>query len=353
MEVAIRAAVDEINGAGGVMGRQLQLFVEDDATNPDQGVRAANKLISVNKVNAIIGTWASSVTLAVAPLTIKADIIEMNVSGSPKISGMDPRVFRANATDAALAATVAKQFYADGIKKVTVLTNMQPGTIGLAEGVRDTFKSAGGQVLDYIEYADKQQSYSSEVNKAVATQPDLFFVSCYTPDGTVILKSGYEAGATAKWAGPAWCINSQLASAVGNTVIEGDMGVDLVPVTDSKAYKRLADAYKAKTSKDVFDNVYAAHVYDSMLLLALAMQKAGSLQGTAVSKAMTDISNPPGDKVEGFADGLAALKSGKEIDFDGASGPIDFNDKNDMKPNVGIFTFKAGKPVLSKTFAGE
>ena len=67
------------------LGRPLELFVEDDATNPDQGVRGAHKLIDVNKVDAIIGTWASGVTLAVAPLTIAANIIEMNVSGNPTI----------------------------------------------------------------------------------------------------------------------------------------------------------------------------------------------------------------------------------------------------------------------------
>lgn len=355
MEVAIRAAVDEVNAAGGVNGQQLEALIEDDATNPDQGVRAANKLIDVNKVRAIIGTWASSVTLAVAPLTIKANIIEMNTSGSPKITDLEDNgtVFRANATDAALGATVAQQFYADGAKTMTVLTNNAAGTIGLAEAVRDAFKAAGGQVLDYIEYAEKQPSYATEVNKALGTKPDIYFLSCYTPDGTQIIKAAYEGGATAKFAAPAWCLNGQLADAVGAQVVEGDMAVDLVPVEESKAYQRLAEAYKAKTGQEVLDNVYAVHVYDSVLLLALAMQKAGTTAGDKVGVAMLDISNPEGDKVESFADGLAALKAGKDIDFDGAGGPIDFNQAGDMAPFAGIFEFKDGKPVLTKTFSSS
>jgi branched-chain amino acid transport system substrate-binding protein len=351
MEVAIRAAVDEVNAAGGVMGRELQLVVEDDATNPDQGVRAASKLIDVNKVQAVIGTWASSVTLAVAPLTMDANIIEMNVSGSPKISGLDPRVFRANATDAALAATVAEQLYEDGIRRITVMTNNQAGTIGLAEGVRDSFTAAGGEVLDFIEYADGQPSYTSEVNRAVATEPDLFFLSCYTQDGTLILRSAYEAGATATWAAPAWCLNTQLSEAVGAEVVEGAIAVDLVAVSDSAAFQRLDEAYQAATGTGVFENVYAVHVYDSVLLLALAMEKAGTTEGMAVSAAMTDISNAPGTTVESFEDGLAALAAGEDIDFDGASGPIDFDASNDMAPNVGMFTFTDGQPVLTKTFS--
>jgi branched-chain amino acid transport system substrate-binding protein len=355
MEVAARAAIDEVNKAGGVMGRNLELLVEDAATNADQGVRAANKLIDVNHVNAIIGTWASSVTLAVAPLTIQANIIEMNVSGSPEISDLDDNgtVFRANATDAALGATVAKQFYADGAKTMTVMTNNAAGTIGLAQAVRDAFTKAGGTVKDFIEYAEKQQSYATEVNRAVGTNPDLFFLSCYTPDGTQIIKAAFEAGATAKIAGPAWCLNGQLASAVGADVVEGDMGVDLVPVKESKAYQRLSEAYQESTGNDVFDNVYAVHVYDSVLLLALAMQKAQSTAGDEAGKAMTGISKAPGDKVESYADGLAALQANKDIDYDGASGPIDFNDAGDMAPFAGILTFHDGKPELTKTFSGS
>lgn len=72
MARAAKGVVDEVNAAGGVLGRQIQLISEDDQTNPEAGVRAARKLIDVDKVSAIMGTWASSVTTAVAPLCWKA-----------------------------------------------------------------------------------------------------------------------------------------------------------------------------------------------------------------------------------------------------------------------------------------
>ncbi|HEY9460322.1 MAG TPA: ABC transporter substrate-binding protein, partial [Paralcaligenes sp.] len=70
MAKAMQLAADEVNKVGPPMGRKFRLYVEDGETNPDAGVRAAQKLIGVNRVKAILGTWSSAVTLAVAPLTI-------------------------------------------------------------------------------------------------------------------------------------------------------------------------------------------------------------------------------------------------------------------------------------------
>jgi len=353
MQVAMQIAVDEVNAAG---GRQFRLRVEDDATNPDQGVRAAHKLIDVNHVKAIVGTWASSVTLAVAPLTQDADIVEMNVSGSPKLSTLEPpgqrTVFRVNATDEALAETVAKALYQQGFKSVTILANNAAGTIGLGDSFKDSFTKTGGTVLTTIVYPDKQSSYKSEVGKALATKPDLYLLSCYTPDGIVVIKEAYQGGATAKFAMPAWCMNDQLISAVGANVVEGDIAFDLVAVSNSKAYERLNAAYKTKTGKDVFDNVYAAHVYDAIHLLALAFQKAGTTKSRAAGKALIEVSNPPGQEVTSFKEGLALLQQGKAVHYVGASGPIKFNEQGDMAPNVGIFKIENGKLVLKTVVAG-
>jgi branched-chain amino acid transport system substrate-binding protein len=347
MQLAMQVAVSEVNKAG---GPQFRLRVEDDATNPDQGVRAAHKLIDVNHVKAIVGTWASSVTLAVAPLTQAADIVEMNVSGSPKLSTLQPvgqrTVFRVNATDEALAAAVAKTLYRQGFKSVTILSNNAAGTIGLGESFKDSFTKNGGTVLSMIVYPDKQSSYTSEVGKALATKPDLYLLSCYTPDGILVVKEAYQGHATAKFAMPAWCLNDDLVKGVGANVADGDIAFDLVAVTTSKAYKRLNAAYNAKTGKDAFDNVYAVHVYDAIHLLALAFQKAGTTKSLAVGKALIQVSNPPGQEVTSFAEGLPLLRQGKSVHYVGASGPIEFNAQGDMAPNVGIFKVENGKMVL-------
>ncbi|MEO8755777.1 MAG: ABC transporter substrate-binding protein, partial [Casimicrobiaceae bacterium] len=101
MQKAIELAVAEVNALGGGAGHKLELFIEDSQTKPDAAVLAAKKLIEVNKVQAILGTWSSGVTLAVMPLTDAAGVIEMNTSGAPAISTLDTKdlVWRFQATN--------------------------------------------------------------------------------------------------------------------------------------------------------------------------------------------------------------------------------------------------------------
>src|SRR6202011_87168 len=86
MAKAAKAVVDEVNAAGGVLGRKIELISEDDQTNPEAGVRAARKLIDVDKVCAIMGTWASAVTTAVAPLCWESKTFLATVSGADSIT---------------------------------------------------------------------------------------------------------------------------------------------------------------------------------------------------------------------------------------------------------------------------
>ena len=88
MVTTVKAVIDEVNAAGGVLGRQLVLVSEDDQTSPEAGVRAARKLIDVDKVSAIMGTWASSVTTAVAPLCWESKTFLSTVSGADSITGL-------------------------------------------------------------------------------------------------------------------------------------------------------------------------------------------------------------------------------------------------------------------------
>src|SRR5262249_56064417 len=89
MQKAVAAVVEKINKAGGINGRPIQLFTEDDQTSAEAGVRAARKLIDVNKVVAIVAGWASAVTLAVRPLCVEAKVFHISVSGADTVTQGD------------------------------------------------------------------------------------------------------------------------------------------------------------------------------------------------------------------------------------------------------------------------
>lgn len=164
MQQAIRLAVDEVNAAGGAGGRKLELFTEDDQTKPDAAVLAAKKLIEVNKVQAVLGTWASGVTLAVMPLTDAAGIIQMNVSGAPAISTLDTKdlVWRFQATNDRFGAAFAEICAKRGFKRPATMAFNNASGLGNVEGFTKVWEKRGGKVAAHVTYEPSRPSYRSE-----------------------------------------------------------------------------------------------------------------------------------------------------------------------------------------------
>ncbi|MGL4243493.1 MAG: ABC transporter substrate-binding protein, partial [Beijerinckiaceae bacterium] len=125
---AMQLVFDEVNKAGGVLGRQIQTFVEDDQTNPEAAVRAARKLIEVNKVTVIMGTWASAVTAAVAPVCWESKTFILTVSGADSITLLPHQGFLVRTQPTSkLQATAHADFVSGfGAKRVAVIGIQAP-----------------------------------------------------------------------------------------------------------------------------------------------------------------------------------------------------------------------------------
>jgi len=167
MQQAIRMAVDEVNAAGGAGGVKLELFSEDSQTKPDAAVLAAKKLIEVNKVQALLGTWASGVTLAVMPLTDAAGIIEMNTSGAPAISTQDTKdlVWRYQATNDRFGQAFAEICKKNGYKRPATMAFNNASGLGNTQGFTKAWEAAGGKVVAHVTYEPNRPSYRSELQK--------------------------------------------------------------------------------------------------------------------------------------------------------------------------------------------
>lgn len=344
---AMQIAVKEVNDAGGMAGRKLKLISEDAQTNPQAAVLAAKKLIEINKVQAVLGTWASGVSLAVMPLTDAANIIEMNVSGAPAISTLDKKdlVWRFQATNDRFGRAFAKIAEKRGFKRPATMAFNNASGRGNTDGFIKAWEAAGhGKVLANVVYEPNRPSYRSELQKVLATNPDVIVMGSYLPDTTIILREWFQIGHDNAWIIPAWAANPDLVKALGNDATNGIIAVDTVSNVNAGSYKDLSARYQKAAGQALSDNVYAAMAYDMVISLALAAQKAGqNASPPDISKQIRSVSNPPGEKVYSFAQGKKLLEAGKDIDYEGASSRLNFDEHGDSNPDFGVYVIKNGK----------
>lgn len=346
MQEAIRLAVDEINATGGINGETIRLFTEDTQTDPEAAVRAAQKLIDVNQVVAILGTWSSGVTMAVAPRTIEAGIIEMNTSGAPAISELKDNdlVWRTQASNTLFGEVFAQAARDLGFDRAATMAFNNPSGLGNTQEFAKHFRDAGGEVVAEVVYNPDQTSYRSEIEQALAPEPEVVVMGSYLPDTTIILKEWYQLfGDEVVWIAPAWAVNQQLVDSLGAAVVEGVYAVDAVPNLGSPTFERFRAAFVEASGDDPTANPYAAMVYDQMIVLGLAMAAADSRDPQVVKDFIRDVSGPPGRVVHSFEEGRAALQAGEEIDYDGASSRIDFDEAGDVRPDFGLYQVQDGQ----------
>ena len=354
MQKAIQLAVEEVNAAGGAAGRKLEAFYEDDQTQPQAGVLAAKKLIEVNKVEALIGTWASGVTLAVMPLTDEANLIQMNVSGAPAISTLDKKdlVWRFQATNDRFGAAFAEIAKKRGFKRPATMAFNNASGRGNTDGFKRVWEAGGGKVVSEVVYEPNRPSYRSELQKVLAEKPDVIVMGSYLPDTTIILREWYQSGDKLSWIIPGWAANPELIKAVGPEIAQGIISVDTVSNDGAPSNKLFAERFQKAAGSAASANIYAAMCYDMVISLALAIELAGAkATPQQVSNRIREVSNPPGTAVASFAQGKQLIGAKQKINYEGASSKLDFDASGDAKPDFGVYVIEAGQLVRRDTIS--
>jgi branched-chain amino acid transport system substrate-binding protein len=343
---AMNAVREEINAVGGVLGRQVTFVVEDDQTNPEGAVRAARKLIDVDKVSAIMGTWASAVTTAVAPLCWESKTFLCTVSGADSITQLPHQGYLVRTQpNTVLQVTRCGEFLLSlGAKKTYTLVPQTPFAQRSIEILAEVAKKAGGSHGSQI-YDDKKTTYRTEVDQAMRFAPDAIFCAGYTPDTIVLLKDLYRAGYKGKIIGQAYSVNQKLIDQIGqNEVVEGVYTYAPSVAEGSGALERVK-----KMSGLASPDPYTSQVYDHTNMVLMAMAAAKATTGTAIKDNIRKITQGGGKPVDNAVDGLKAIAAGDKVDYGGASGPCDFDDKGDILDcKFRYEQVKAGKATLVK-----
>jgi branched-chain amino acid transport system substrate-binding protein len=329
MQRAVVAVVERINKGGGIGGRPIHLFHEDDQTSAEAGVRAARKLIDVNKVVAIVATWASAVTLAVKPLCVESKVFLIGVSGADAVTQGDHKGYVARTQpNTNLQGRMYAKFAVSKKewKRVAYVALQTPYAVSFGDAFTGVLKAAGVTITDSLVYEDKKPSYRSEITRVLGTNPDLIMLEGYTPDSVVMVKDLYKTGYKGAILGPSFAINAKFIEGVGAEVAEGVWSMDRAPLFDSPAYKTFSAAVPRGDQSP-----YAPQAWDQMSLVALALAAGkGEVSGTVIKDHLRAVSNPPGTAVYSFADGAALLAEGKKINYEGASGSCDFDQIGDI-----------------------
>jgi branched-chain amino acid transport system substrate-binding protein len=346
MAKVAQALVEEINAAGGVLGRKVIVVSEDDQTNPDAAVRAARKLIDVDKVSAVIGTWASAVTTAVAPLCWESKTFLCTTSGADSITLLPHQGYLIRTQpNTVLQTTRAGGFLVDaGAKKLFTLVPQTPFSQRTIDLMNDIAKKAGGTHAGLI-YDDKKTTYRTEVDQMLRTSPDAVLAAGYTPDTVVLLKDLYRAGYKGKIIGQAYAINQKLIEQVGQPDVVENVYTYAPSVAEgSGAFERVK-----KLSGLANPDPYTSQVYDHVTMVLMAMALAKDTTGTAIKDNIRKVSQGGGKPVDNAIDGIKAITAGEKVDYSGASGPCDFDEKGDIIDCKFRFEqIKSGKPVLVK-----
>lgn len=324
---AMQAVFEEVNKAGGVMGRRIDTVVEDDQTNPEAAVRAARKLIEVDKVSVILGTWASAVTSAVAPVCWESKTFIMTVSGADSITQLPHQGFlvRTQPTSKLQAISHATYIASLGKRRIGILGIQAPFALATKEHLDAHMKTVGGGVVSHVIYEKDKPSYRSEIDQVMAAKPDFLYLNGYATDTVVVLRDLWKAGIDL----PKFCQTYAVPQAtldanppeVSEGVLTGTPSADV----DSSAYKLAAD----RLGLQEVDG-FQAQATDWASLTALTIAKARDSSGVALKENIRKISQGDGQKVYSAVEGLKLLAEGKDINYEGASGPCDFNEVGDI-----------------------
>lgn len=351
MARAMQLAADEVNQKP-PLGKAFKLYVEDGETNPDAAVRATQKLIGVNRVKAILGTWSSAVTLAVAPLTIQAGIVQMNTSGSDQINKLKKKglVWRFQPEARWTGTAVAEAVKKEGWKTAASAARDDPSGVTTVADFNKVYESEGGKVVTTLKYAPGQPSYTDVVRKLVASKPDVIFTSTYAPELSVLVKDARTMGASVNWIAPGWAVTKDFIRAVGPDNANGVWAVDSAPNIGSKTYERFMAAFTKSAGHTLLpSDTYVFSSYDMVVVLGLAMTDCKCDGGEALSKSILKVTNPPGKEVFDYADGIQALAQGQDINYQGASSNLDFNSEGNQLPMFGIYRVVDGTVKLQTT----
>ena len=346
MTDAIKLATEEINAHGGLLGGEVSLLIEDDQTNNVAAVDAANKLIKVDRVPAIIGCTGSGPSMSIIDIAVQNEVLQISSSttGTEFTSYPDRDLyFRTAASDALQGRAMAKIAKQRGYVNASSIVINNPYGIGFEDVFVQAFEADGGQVLDMVRYDPSQTIFDSELQKVVSSRPDFVVMVSYPETGSLILKTAYEKGAfnDTTWLLSEGLMADNMAELVGRDsqeryIIAGFEGLTPDPSAGGLAYEAFSRKYAERFGRD--PAIYCSNSYDALALVALSIENGRNATGKSIAENIRTVANPPGTEVSDLGEALRLIREGEDINYQGASGEITLDENGDVSGTYSVWS---------------
>jgi branched-chain amino acid transport system substrate-binding protein len=318
-----------------ILGKKVELFVVDNKSDKVEAANAVQRLIEKEKVQAIIGTYGSSLAMAGGEVSEKAHVPQVGTScTNPLVTQGKKYVFRVCFIDPYQGAGAATYAYKTlGLKKAALLVDVASDySVGLAKFFERSFKKLGGSIVATLNYQSGDQDFTAQLTKIISEKPDVLFIPSYFAEGAIIMKQAAELGATFKIMGGDAMDNPKI-TAIGGKAVEGFTHTTFPYDPSMKNMTPLAKKFTADwrtlyPNKE--PNVNAALGYDAYMIILDAIKRAGKADAESIAKA------------------LAATKG-----FQGVTGATTINATHDAEKPVGLVVIKDGKKVYEGEIVPE
>lgn len=289
-------AVEEINAAGGVLGRRIQLITEDNQSKAGESATIAKKLISRDKVVALIGEVASMRSLEAAPIAQQARIPMISPSSTnPKVTEIGNYVFRVCFIDPFQGVVMAK--FARNtlkLKRVAVLTSVSSAySVGLAKYFKERFAQDGGVIALEQRFTEGDKDFKAQLTAIKAANVDGIFLPGYYTEAALVCKQARDLGMNLPLFGGDGWEAPQLIS-IGGAAVEGTYySTHYSPENKSPAVSGFVERFRKRWNNEVPDAM-AALGYDAAMVLADAIKRAGTTDSAKLRDALAATKNLPG-----------------------------------------------------------
>lgn len=334
---AAQQAFSDVNAQGGILDGKLVVVTGDSACDPSVAGPAADKLVNTDQVVGIVGAFCTGATIGAATAAgIPGGVVMISPSATaPALTTLDDKdlVFRTAPSDAFQGVKLADLLIQKGIKSVALTYVNNDYGKGLADVFKATYTKEGGTISADVSHEDGKADYRAELGQlAAGGDKNLVIIAYASGSAHTILQQAVEAGDFDTYIGVDGVIGDDLLKGIDPAAVNGHLFATRAGAyTGDGAAAFDKNEAALKNDKGQYDT-YVPQAYDAAFLLALAIEKNGKADRAGLSQALRDVATAPGEKIlpGEWKKAVELIKAGKDIDYEGASGPAEFDKAGDV-----------------------